>query len=361
VWLRILTGPDAGKSVRVEGPSFVVGGRRGADVVLRDPTVAPRHAAFRATGGRYLLEDLGSEHGTFVAGVRIKGSVELRGSEQLCFGETFATLIPAVAATRSRRKMYAIVGAAAVVLAAAGVTAGVLAPRTGGGPAEATVAAPRAAPPSAPEEPLEPAADTAAPETTGSSETAATEPAAPPEPVRLSDDFSDPTSGWEVFEEPAVSAAYDEGEFAMRITDSRWYATATLDRLFAEPVVNVVVRNPALNPRAGFGIVCHYRGERRFDVLAVGTDGTYAIFRQSGDRLTVLSGGGHWEHSSRVPVAAPRYALRAACRDGLLTLSVNGRRVGSVATRATDGKVGFFAAGASELRFDDVLVESQAA
>jgi pSer/pThr/pTyr-binding forkhead associated (FHA) protein len=360
VWLRILTGPDAGKTVRVSGPSFVVGRRRGADIVLRDPAVSPRHAAFRASDGGYLLEDLGSEHGTFVAGVRIRGSVELRGSEQLCFGETFAALVPGVASTRSRKRVYAIAGAAAV-LAAAGVTAGVLAPRTGGGPAQATVAAPRASPPAAREESLDPAAETVAPATDTGPETTATQPTTQPEPVRLSDDFSDPSSGWEVFDEPAVSAEYDDGEFVMRITDSRWYATATLDRLFAAPVVTVVVRNPALNARAGFGVVCRYRGERRFDVLAVGTDGTYAILRQNGDQLTVLSGDGQWEASPLVPVAAPEYALRAECRGSRLTLSVDGRQVGSVPTRATSGEVGFFAAGASELRFDDVVVEGEAA
>ena len=358
MWLRILTGPDAGKAVRVEGPRFVVGRRRGADLILRDPTVAPRHAVFHVVGDRCRLEDLETEHGTFVAGVRIRDTVELHGREQICFGETFVTLYPAAATPRSRRRRLAIGAAVAAVIAAAGATAGVLAPRTGGGPGEATVAAPRAAPPPAPlSPPVEPAAGTVPAETATETAPADTEPVPAPEPIRVEDDFSDPGSGWEVFGEPAVAATYEGGAFVMRITDSTWYATATLERAFAGAVVEVDVQNPGLNPRAGFGIVCHHRSDRRFHVLAVGTDGTYAILRQSGERLTVLSGDGAWASSPSVPVAAPRYALRAECLDGSLALFVNGDPVASVTTRAAGGRVGFFAAGQAEFRFDDVVIE----
>ena len=313
------------------------------------------HAAFRAAGeGRYELEDLESSSGTFVDGVRLHGRVELRGNEPLCFGETFATLAPGTLPSRRRRRTLAVGVGATAVLAAAGVTAGVLAPHTGSGPALATVAAPRAVPSqtAAPTEaPAEPVPDTEPPETT----TAATE-AAVAARLLFRDDFSDARSGWEVFDEDAVSAGYEKGEFVMRVNDASWYATTSSGRAFEQPVVSVVVSNPGRTTAAGFGIVCRYLGQRRFHALAVGTDGTYAILRQRGERLTVLTGSGRWTPSALIPAGAERYAIRADCGHARLRLLVNGREVAAVRTQAQAGDVGFFMAGLAEFRFDDLVV-----
>src|SRR5262245_47502015 len=102
--LRVLTGKASGKTVRITGEQFVVGRRRGCDLVLRDGTLRDRHAVFHENGaGRYQLEDLGSQSGTFVDGIRIRGTVELRGDEPLCFGETFARLTPGTLVPRRKR------------------------------------------------------------------------------------------------------------------------------------------------------------------------------------------------------------------------------------------------------------------
>jgi hypothetical protein len=357
--LRVLTGRSTGKTVAVTGERFVVGRRRDCHLVLRDDGVDDRHAAFLAAGaGRYVLEDLESASGTFVDGIRLLGRVELRGDEPLCFGETFAALEPGTIPSRRSRPTLALGVGAAVVLAASGVTAAVLVPHTGSGPALATVAAPRASPAAQPAPSSEPpvAALPAAPPaaTVGETERAGAAPAA------FRDDFSDAGSGWEVFDEAAVSAGYDDGRFVMRVDDATWYATADSGRAFERPVVSVVVSNPGRTTAAGFGVVCRYLGQRRFHALAVGADGTYAILRQRGETLTVLSGGGHWARSAFVPAGAERYRLRAECRDAVLRLSVNGREVASVRTRGEAGRVGLFVAGLGEFRFDDVVVVDRA-
>jgi hypothetical protein len=356
--LRVLTGRSSGKTVAITGPQFVVGRSRGCDLVLRDETIDDRHAVFRAAGpGRFALEDLESRSGTFVGGIRIRGTVDLRGDEPLCFGETFASLAPGTLTPRSRRRTLVVGGGVAAVLAAAGVTAAVLAPHTGSGPALATIAAPRAAPPAQPAAAAEPApSPVPAPAvTTTGAEGEQQEEEAVAEPVVFRDDFSDPGSGWEVFDEPAVSAGYEDGQFVMRVEDSRWYATADSGRAFEGPVVDVAVSNPQGTATAGFGIVCHYLGQRRFHALAVGTDGTFAILRQRGDRLTVLTGGGAWAPSELIPVGADTYDVRAECRDGLLRLLVDGSEVATARTQAPAGRVGLFMAGLAEFRFDDFV------
>jgi hypothetical protein len=353
--LRVLTGRSSGKTVAITGVQFVVGRGRGCDLVLRDESMDDRHAVFRAAGpGRYALEDLGSRSGTFVDGIRIHGTVDLRGDEPVCFGETFASLAPGTLAPPSRRRLVVVGAGIAAVLAAAGVTAAVLAPHTGSGPALATIAAPRAAPPAQPAAPTEPPpAPAPAPPAVTTSETEAQPEQTVAEPLVFRDDFSDPGSGWEVFDEPAVSAGYEQGEFVMRVNDSRWYATADSGRTFEHPVVDVAVSNPQLTAAAGFGVVCHYLGQHRFHALAVGTDGTYAILRQRGDSLTVLTGGGAWAPSELIPVGADRYDVQAECRDGLLRLLVDGREVATARTQAPAGRVGLFMAGLGEFRFED--------
>ena len=54
------------------GPSLTIG-RAGTDLVLDHALVARHHAALRWEGGRHVLRDLGSAHGTFVNGARVHG------------------------------------------------------------------------------------------------------------------------------------------------------------------------------------------------------------------------------------------------------------------------------------------------
>lgn len=363
MWLRVETGPDAGKAVRIDGESFVVGRGRGCDLVLAGDGVDRRHACFEAAGpDRYALRDLGASHGTFVAGKRIRGPVPLYGHELLCFGDTFAQLQRARPAERRRkRRMAAVAAGATAVLAAAGVTAGVLAPRTGGGPADAVHHA------AAPPQPPEPAAATVEPSpppsTPGEAEAPAVAPATTGTPADATtvfrEDFSDPSSGWEVFSMPTVRAGYEQGAYAIRIDDPTWYATVDSGRSFESPTIAVTVQNPGRAAFAGVGLICNYRDENRFDVLAIGTDGTVAILSRRGGTLEILGGGDRWAKSARVPIGAERYRLRADCRGNRLRLWVNGQPVAAARSDSSGGSIGLFAAGKAEFRFDDLVVRSR--
>jgi pSer/pThr/pTyr-binding forkhead associated (FHA) protein len=87
----IVSGPDAGSSVKVDRDPFVIGTDASCDLVLHGHGVAARHAAIVSTPvGRAFLEDLGSEHGTFVNGLAVKERTPLKGSDLLAFGDTLA-------------------------------------------------------------------------------------------------------------------------------------------------------------------------------------------------------------------------------------------------------------------------------
>lgn len=86
--LTIKSGPDAGKTVQIEGNEFTIGREAGADLVLADGKASRRHAALRLLkDGRATLYDLGSSNGTFVDGQRVQ-SVLLDGGEQIQIGDT---------------------------------------------------------------------------------------------------------------------------------------------------------------------------------------------------------------------------------------------------------------------------------
>jgi hypothetical protein len=370
MWLRLLTGDGAGHVVRLRGERFLVGRHEECDLVLNDPLVAEQHAVFERTpDGGYVLVDLGSEGGTFVATRRLRGRVELRGDEELCFGETFAQL--STSAPSARRAVPVALAALGLLLVLGAV--GLLATRVGGPPeavseipvetdvatevvtefeAVTVTVGPEGATEAAPTEPS-PATESEPPPTTESEPEDAA-------PVSFTDDFSDPGTGWEVFANAAATAGYENGEYVMRILDSAFYATADSGRRIDDAIVRVTVHNPARTTNAGFGVICRYRGADDYFVLAIGADGSAAILRRENGDLRVLTGGGEWLRTPRVAPGAERYELLADCRGDRLRLSVDGARVLSTPASSPDGRVGLFAAGPAEVRFDDFAAEQSA-
>jgi pSer/pThr/pTyr-binding forkhead associated (FHA) protein len=68
-------------------PSHLLIGRSpDCDVVLRNATVSRRHAEIRNEGEQWVVEDLGSKHGTGVNGTPLAGPTPLHEGDVLTFG-----------------------------------------------------------------------------------------------------------------------------------------------------------------------------------------------------------------------------------------------------------------------------------
>ena len=70
-------------------PMWLLGGTPGADLVVPDPSVGTPHARLLIAPGRLGLEDLGSEGGTWIDGVRLlpaHGPRDITQSQRLRFG-----------------------------------------------------------------------------------------------------------------------------------------------------------------------------------------------------------------------------------------------------------------------------------
>src|SRR5258708_2470628 len=70
--IAVRSGPDAGKRVTASGVEVAIGSDPSNDLVLADPRVSRHHASITATKKGFLLRDLGSRNGTWVAGTSIE-------------------------------------------------------------------------------------------------------------------------------------------------------------------------------------------------------------------------------------------------------------------------------------------------
>lgn len=89
-WLIVKEGPRRGQIMPIKDGSLV--GRKGADVILPDPTVSELHARFRVEGDQFVVWDLGSANGTFVNGERIRQATLLKENDEIRIGDTLLVL-----------------------------------------------------------------------------------------------------------------------------------------------------------------------------------------------------------------------------------------------------------------------------
>ena len=87
-YLRVVAGPDQGRVFNlIEGTMLSIGRGEKTDTRLTDGTVGRLHCELRCQGGEFLLTDLESVSGTFVAGQKIQEH-DLKHAEELQVGNT---------------------------------------------------------------------------------------------------------------------------------------------------------------------------------------------------------------------------------------------------------------------------------
>jgi Inner membrane component of T3SS, cytoplasmic domain len=105
--LEVIEGPGAGLKVPLRG-ALVIGSGDDADLSLSGEHTAPRHARVSAAGDRAIVEDLGSDTGTFVNRVEIHGPATLRVGDELQVGVSVFTLRTAAQVARHESAVIAV-------------------------------------------------------------------------------------------------------------------------------------------------------------------------------------------------------------------------------------------------------------
>lgn len=100
--LRLRVTPASGPAFTrsIEGSSLVIGRARDADLTLQDRFLSRRHARLYRDGDRLLIEDLGSQNGTFVNDSPVEEPVELRPGDVVRLSASSLTLEDASVETR---------------------------------------------------------------------------------------------------------------------------------------------------------------------------------------------------------------------------------------------------------------------
>ena len=89
MWLTIEVPSQAPLVVEVTGERTTIGTDPGCDIMIADEEISPEHVELRELeDGRLEVEDLDSNGGTWVGGVRLGGPATLEGGERLRIGRT---------------------------------------------------------------------------------------------------------------------------------------------------------------------------------------------------------------------------------------------------------------------------------
>jgi pSer/pThr/pTyr-binding forkhead associated (FHA) protein len=84
--LTVLSGPMQGAHFRLTDGGWSIGRESGVDILIDDFKVSRRHAVLELAAGQATLTDDGSTNGTWLNGVRICGTEELRDGDRIRLG-----------------------------------------------------------------------------------------------------------------------------------------------------------------------------------------------------------------------------------------------------------------------------------
>lgn len=87
--LILREGQGMGTRWRVDRDNVIIGREEDCDIVLPSRQVSRNHARIRRSGGRHILEDLGSKNGTFVNGQELTEPYTLQDGDEIQIALSF--------------------------------------------------------------------------------------------------------------------------------------------------------------------------------------------------------------------------------------------------------------------------------
>jgi len=87
--LILREGQGVGTRWRIDHDNMIIGREEDCDIVLPSRQVSRNHARIRRSGGRHILEDLGSKNGTFVNGRELTEPYTLQDGDEIQIALSF--------------------------------------------------------------------------------------------------------------------------------------------------------------------------------------------------------------------------------------------------------------------------------
>ena len=158
--------------------------------------------------------------------------------------------------------------------------------------------------------------------------------------MQLQDDFSDPNSGWSVFDNENGSGSYLNNEFNILIKKDHTFLWSIVDNSFDDVITTVKTSILSQTGAGDRGVLCRYKDSINYYYLGISEEGYFGIFKKVAGVYTPLI---NWQYSPAISKYAP-VTLTAACVGNTLTLGVDGVALGQVKDSAfSHGDVGLAA------------------
>ncbi len=100
--LVFLAGPIAGRRYKLDDGEYVIGRRSDCQIFVPDMRVSRQHARIWLDGDAWTLEDLGSNNGTFINGVRLQQATAIRHEDEILIANNRIRVEGQDATTNSR-------------------------------------------------------------------------------------------------------------------------------------------------------------------------------------------------------------------------------------------------------------------
>jgi hypothetical protein len=178
--------------------------------------------------------------------------------------------------------------------------------------------------------------------------------------VLFSDDFSDPTSGWNQVTAASGESAYLDGAYRIFVNEPNIDIWSKPGRNFQDVHIEVDAFKVGGERDNRFGVLCRAVDDDSFYTLIISSDGYYGIGLIDGQDYQLL-GMDSLQPSDAIRLGSASNHIRADCVGDTLTLTVNGVQLAQVQdTRFSSGDVGLIAGTydtpGTDIRFDDFIV-----
>jgi hypothetical protein len=178
--------------------------------------------------------------------------------------------------------------------------------------------------------------------------------------VVLQDDFSDPSTGWEVGDYSGGSVGYGDGDYVVSSTVQNTFMWGIASQNFADTDIEFDAAQTAspANNNNGYGIMCRVQEDGSGYMLRVSGDGYASIYLYNSGEATPVA---DWVEAASINQGNASNHLRAVCSGSTFQLYANDELVAEgTDSTFTEGDLAFtvssYETDPSEVHFDNLVV-----
>ena len=178
-----------------------------------------------------------------------------------------------------------------------------------------------------------------------------------PGSLLYADDFSNPPSGWGIWDRAGALVEYSNGGLRIRVDEPHYDFWSVAGQDFTDVQIEVdaaLLGGPSDND---FGIICRYQDSDNFYMLVISSDGYYGAAKLKNGQYSMI-GTDQLQYNGVIAQGQAANRLRADCVGDELSLYVNGQKLTEVRDGDfLDGDVGLIA-GAYAVQGVDILFDN---